>query len=387
MLLCGSLVSTVSAQTTAQNGWLRLKVDMGPNLTGTNRATALTRLEAIERLVKQVPGLAQPEGFEITTHLTGHRSRLGLGNSDHPEYAIQYILRLTFFAPKWVAYGDPAGEVYFEINADESSSGWLDPQGRDIFVEPSRWPRLPFSAVTYGEAASGGPVQPNDPFYAAVWLTAGGELPWRAVSREDFYAASIAAAEGDKGEKRAQIKKSAEKTGYQRWLEEAPKRKKEREDVLKAIAQTAPGELEKMRKALEDAERESGEEFKKNEASEREDAKTAFASTDSIRAELNRMTPEQRKLPAIADDNATEWRATGVNLRDRDTLVASVRRVLTPNYDFWRARKSPTDIRVMRVYFRARPSPPPVILNAVYRVYKQLDWGALAALLDQPPKG
>ena len=72
-----------------------------------------------------------------------------------------------------------------------------------------------------------------------------------------------------------------------------------------------------------------------------------FNYTDNIRAELNRMTPAQRKLPAISDSDParTEWRATGSSMRERDTVTATVSRVLTPNYDFWRARQSLTDVR------------------------------------------
>jgi hypothetical protein len=383
MLCCCWIVSEVNAQT----GWLSRYVDMGPNITGTNRATALARLEAIERLLKQVPELAHPAGFDITTQFTGHRSRTGLGNSEHPDYVIEYTLHLKFFAPKWVKFLEPAGEMAFTINANEGQD-WLDPQGRGIYIEPARWPRSPFATVTYGFAESGGPVQPNDPFYVDAWLTAGGELPWRAVSREDYYAALIASAEGNKGERRADYVKAVEKTGYQRWLDEAPQRKKDREQTLKTVGQVSPAEVANLRKALEDAEREAGEQLKKNESAEREEKKTAFAPTDTMRAELSRMTPAQRKLPAILDTDIgrTEWRATGATMLERDTLAITVHRVLTPNYDFWRARKSPVDVRTIRVYFRAMNSPPPAILTAVYQTYKKLDWRALAALLDQPTR-
>jgi len=164
-LLCCLLVSTVSAQ----DRWLERYVDMGPNLTGANRTTALARLEAIERLLKQVPELAQPKGFDITHVFTGHRDRSGFGDTVQ-HYAIQYILRVGLYAPKWTKLIEaPQGQLIFAINWDENARAWHDPQGRVIFVEGSRWPPTPFATVTYGNADSGGPVQPNDPFEATVW--------------------------------------------------------------------------------------------------------------------------------------------------------------------------------------------------------------------------
>ena len=51
MLLCCATLSTANAQT----GWLPRYVNIGPTITGANRATAIARLEAIEQLVKNFP--------------------------------------------------------------------------------------------------------------------------------------------------------------------------------------------------------------------------------------------------------------------------------------------------------------------------------------------
>src|SRR4029078_6746059 len=85
LLLSSLATSALSAQT----GWLPRSVEMGPNLTGANRAAAIARLESIERLLKQVPELAHPEGFEIRPFFTGHRNRLGLNHSDQPDYCVR----------------------------------------------------------------------------------------------------------------------------------------------------------------------------------------------------------------------------------------------------------------------------------------------------------
>jgi hypothetical protein len=383
-MLCGAIVATADAQT----GWLPRTVDMGPYLTGENRAVALARLESIERLLKQVPELAHPDGFEIRPFFAGSgKSRLGLGQSEHADYVIPYIYRVTFFYPSLAANKVATGAIVFGVNADENEHGWLDQQGRDIIVEQSRWPRTPFSVVTYGTSASGG-LQPNEDFTLSTWFTRGAEFPWRSLAREDYYNAVIARAEGNNGEQRAQYQKATEKTPYEHWLEEAPQRKKEREEALKAVAQFQPAaEVAKLRQTMEDGERDAGEQFKKNENEDRATTRTAFKSMDDIRAELNRMSPTERKLPAILDTDIarTEWRATGASMRDRDTVTIAVHRVLTPNYDFWRARNSRVEMRTINVYLEG--SPPAPVRNAIYQMYKKFDWRALAALIDHQPSG
>jgi hypothetical protein len=74
----------------------------------------------------------------------------------------------------------------------------------------------------------------------------------------------LAAFEGKNGEKRAALKKLTEKTPYQRWLDEAPKRKADREEILKTLAQVQPpADVARLRKEMVDAERDAGEQFKK----------------------------------------------------------------------------------------------------------------------------
>ncbi len=366
----------------AQTGWLPRTVDMGPNLTGANRAAALARLESIERLLKQVPELVHPDGFEIRPFFTGHRSRTGPGDTEHADYVVEYQYRINFFVPSLAKKASATGAIIFAVNADENTKGWVDPQGRSIFIEQPRWPPVPFSVATYGV----GKLLPGEGFGLWAWFTPGGERPWRAVSREDYYNAVIAYGDGANGEKRAEIDKAAEKTPYQRWLAEAPKRKTDREAILKVLARAQPpGEVAKMRRTLEDVERETGDNLRKSEPADREESQSMSKASDAVRAELNRMTPAQRKLPAIVDTDpaATEWRATGASMRERDTLTATASRVLTPNYDFWRARHSPAEVRTLNVYLEGSPAKP--VLNAIYQTVKKFDWRALAALVDQSP--
>lgn len=369
----------------AQPGWLPRVVNMGANLTGANREAAVAHLESVERLLKDVPEFAHPRGFEVKPYFTGMGRRTGQGDTEHSNYVVQYFFRVNFFAPSFAASKNAIGAIIIGINADENMRGDLDPQGRTIFVEQSRWPLLPYAVATYGVSPSGA-LQPTEDFSLWAWYTAGGQLPWLPVSREDYYNSIIASAEGNHGERRAEYQKANEKTPYQQWIAEAPQRKKDREETLKAVAAVqTPAEVAKLRKAMEDAEREAGEQFAKNEHQDREDATSAFAPTDKMRAELNRMTLAQRKMPAIVDTDPskTEWRATGASMRDRDTVTTTVHRVLTPNYDFWRARRSPAEVRTINVYFEASSNP--AVQNAVYQAVKKLNWRALAAMTDQAP--
>ena len=379
------LSSAATPALEAQTGWMPLSVDMGKNLTGPNRAAAIARLERIEALLKQVPELAHPDGFEIKPFFTGHRNRLGLNNSEHADYVVEYQFRIHFYVPKYE--GNPAiGAIVFMVNGEESDPGWMDPQGRALHHEQARWPLTPYSVATYGVSASG-LLQAGENFNVSSWFTPGRVFPWRPVTREEYYTAFIATAEGNNGEKRAQYEKRAEKTEYQRWLEAAPQRKEEREAAIATAARfQSKAAAESLRTALETAEKESGAALKQNESTEREESKTAFKGMDGVRAELARMTPAERQLPTILDGDPTrtQWTATGTSLRDKDTISQSVHRLLTPNYDFWRGRKSITEVRTIHVYMEGANNP--LVTNAVYQAYKKFDWRALQALVDEPPQ-
>ena len=143
-----------------------------------------------------------------------------------------------------------------------------------------------------------------------------------------------------------------------------------------------------MRKTLEDSEREATENLKAAEAVDRQVNKEQLeqyqSSGDRIRAELESMTPAERQMPALIDPMGGDGlNATGTTMADRDSLT--VGRVLTPNYEFWRARKSPVEVRSIAVNIRASGTGlVPAVHNALRQTYKKLDWAALNKLLDVP---
>jgi hypothetical protein len=138
-------------------------------------------------------------------------------------------------------------------------------------------------------------------------------------------------------------------------------------------------------------ERQTAETLKAQEADEREHNKQAlaqFASVgDAMRAELDSMTPAERNMPAIIDSTGGgRLNATTQAMADRDS--PTMWQVLTPNYDFWRARKSPVEVHSIVVYIGGgagiKVEDQEMIHNALLQTFKKLDWAALNKLLDVP---
>lgn len=102
----------------------------------------------------------------------------------------------------------------------------IDELGREMYFERERTDTVPFTTPVYER------LSPTERSITHVWLTAGGELPWRQASREE-YQALIFDFEGKNGEKLAKYRNAMAKTPYEQWLEGAPQRKKELEEALK----------------------------------------------------------------------------------------------------------------------------------------------------------
>jgi hypothetical protein len=259
------LCLSAPAAANAQNGWRPRAVNLASNLTGANRATAIARLEAIERIFKQVPELAHPNGFEIQSAFTGGGGRSsGQGESLQPGNVLEYGLVLFFLPP---GQFQAAGDITVTVNSPGHRGGkWYDEEGRYLYPEPWRVDRVPFATAAYGGSNTSRErtgLSPTEASYVRLWFTSGGELPWREVTREEFYRAQIFLAEGKNGEQLAGQKKLADNGRYRLWLDEAPKRKREREEVLSTLAKLQPAaEVAKLRKEMEDGESEAGEALK-----------------------------------------------------------------------------------------------------------------------------
>ena len=368
-------------------GWLPREVDIS-GVTPAQKATAIARLEAIERVLQQIPELGHPDGFEVRSQFWGGGRMNGLHDAEMPGSVISYSLILWFFAPSKAIAGDGCTCLEVTVNfrpVTGPSTPEHDERGRSIYIEPTRGDPMPLATQVYDR------LSPTERSWVTVLMTSGGELPWTPVSREEFYNTLIFSNEGKDGANLADYRKSLEKTPYQQWMEGAAKRKSDREQMfdglLKAKIQTA-AEIAETRKTLEDTEREVAERLKASEDSDRERNQQALAGShtyaDDVRAELAAMTAAERAMPAMIDRALSEGpNATGERMADRDSPTAL--RVLTPRLDFWRARTSPVEVRGISVHFAASGTGQvPAVQKALWQAYTKLDWAALNRMLATP---
>jgi hypothetical protein len=386
-------------------GWLPRDERPINGLTAAQRAGAIATLDRIERLLRQVPELANPDGFEILPVILGGAVQDSPGAMPMAGSVAEYILRLQFFVPSKAESGEGCGCIEVRVNQTQSARMY-DAQGRHIYIEAPRamqprgtpeqiagtlW-QVPQATQVYGELwEPSRDIREGRPERSIVdvLFVGAGELPWKPVTREAFYDATLLEIEGTGGERLAEFRASLEKTRYEQWMEGAEERRRNREQTLSELAKhQSAAEVEKMRELLETTEREVTEQMRRNEAGDRERNAEALAASfghrDSLRAELERMSPAERSMPTyIGGPPGAGPRATGWELTNDSTPPAW--RVLTPNYDFWRARRSPVDVRSINVHIGiAGTGLDPNVRNALLQTFRKLDWAAFNQLLDAP---
>jgi hypothetical protein len=381
----------------ARGRWLPRDARPISNVTPAQRAEAMAVLEKIERIVRQVPAVANPDGYEFLPIISGGTRHDGPGFDAAPVRGsvVEYRFALMAFRPTRRIAGE--GAVCLSVTVNSRQSGSLrDAEGRLIYIEgdrgkPSTNPNISDSRVpktatqVYGELWN----VPGERSMATALFVTAGEMPWKPVSREEYYRAVLFDAEGANGEKLAALREGLKKTPYQEWMDGAAQRKKDRDEALAQSKGILPAvEIEKSRQAQEATEREVTENLKKQEATDRErnaDAHAkSFAMRDSMNAELARMTPEERRMPTYINGAldsgpvASGWRLTA----DESPPAW---RVLTPNYDFWRARRAPVEVRTITVHLSMTLTClAPKIQQALWKAYHELDWAAINDLLEAP---
>jgi hypothetical protein len=360
------------------------------------RAEAMATLDKIVRLLKQVPELASPDGYEILPIIDGGNHQIGPGESATPlaGSVVEYSIGLMHFRPTRAIAGEGRTCVGVAVNKTVQTSQ-RDATGNGIYIEgdrgkPSTNPnisdgRVPHATQVYGELWN----VPREQSGVEVLFVTAGELPWKPVSRETYYRAILLEREGAGGEKMAAFREGLKKTPYQEWMDGAAERKREREASYAQLVGILPAaEIEKTRQQQEAIEREVTERLKKDERQHREQNSAALAGSfgmrDSILAELAKMTPEERAMPTYINGALTEGpNATGWRLTTDDAPPAW--RVLTPNYDFYRARRSPVEVRSVSVNIGiAGTCLAPKIQAALWQAFHKLDWNSFNNLLEQP---
>ena len=399
LLSLGALTTPAPAmqaapESRAPGRWLPHEGSLTGGLTAAQRTEAMALLERFERMVKQIPELAHPDGFEIQPIISGGARQHGTDFRDLPGSVVEYSLGLRHYRPTRALAGE--GSTCLSITVNSRQSGTIrDAEGRPIYIEsnratPSTDPNISDSRV----------ARKATQVYGALWNVArersgvnvlfvsAGDLPWKPVSREEFYKANVLELEGPNGEKQAAFRNALEKTPYEEFMEGAAQRKKDREAAAAQLKGIVPdAQIEKFRQTQEETERELGEKLKKDEARHRtqnnEALTRSFEYRDNVSAELARMTPEERRMPAYINNVATGPSATGWTITSDDTPPAW--RVLTPNFDFYRARRSPVEARSitvsMSMSFTCNAQK---IRQAIWKAYHTLDWEAINQLLETP---
>jgi hypothetical protein len=378
-----------------QGRWLPREVHRFSNVTAAQQAEAIAVLDRIERILKQVPELANPEGYEILPVIAGGGRQQGPDGNGLPGTVVQYNLALGHYRPTKAIAGEGSACISVQVNGTQSGR-LRDAQGREIYIEADRGrpstdlnisdSRVPQKATqVYGELWN---VRRERSILDVLFVTAG-ELPWKPVSREEYYRAVMFDLEGADGEKLAGYREGLKKTPYQVWMEGAAQRKADHAAAMAQLKGILPdSSIENMRRVQETTEREVTEKLKQDEATHREQNTEAFAKSfamrDSILAELVRMTPEERRMPAYISKTTREGPiATGWNLTTDST--APNWRVLTPNFDFYRMRRSPVEVRSINVHLSMTLTClNPKIQDMLWKLYHTLDWAALNDLLESP---
>jgi hypothetical protein len=337
-------------------------------VTPTERAAAIERLEAVEAVLRRVPVLTNPKGFDVGGHVRWIDST--------PGELFGYQYRLRFFSPSFAA--SPEATAVLVVTFNEyvalARGAWVpfgavaSTEEGKIYLEPFRvrpLERMPPGTTVYDQ------LEPGVHSMTRVVLTAGKEPPVVPVSAERFLTAIID--ETEPGERA--IFAASPSSAYEQWLSEAPTR----EQLLEQMPPEA-------RKKIEATWRDVGERLKAQEASDRAllERTRPLALAPKLRARLAAMTAEERATPAwLANRTGNGAYA----LAPPETPDAG--RLIALNPAFFRSGGSRVVVRLINVYLtQEEPHERGAGVNqsvnrAMYAIYQTLDWAALARILDR----
>jgi hypothetical protein len=331
-------------------------------MTPAERAEAMATVEEIERILWQTPELSHPKGFEVGKQVWGG----GLFQGERGVFT--YYFWLWFYAPSKKATGGEGSRCIGET---------VTGTGNGYFKESEVGSRVPGATVAYEGLRWDTPTA--DRRGGSIVFTTGGKFPWISATREQHLRYLI---EGDNGknlELEKEFKEGLKKTTYQRWMDEAAERKKNREyTIARMAANQGRAAADELRKTLEQTERDVTANYKEVEAEERKQNESALAhrQVDELRAQLNALTPAERAAPA----------KSGLNWEPASPDDPTARRVLTLDPEFWRVRRSRVEVHSLTLNF----SPTQMCENsdvraAVEKAYTGgVNWAALKRLVDRP---
>ena len=378
-------------------GWLPRYTKLDSRLTTAEKTTILKRLDEIERLVLQVPELARPEGFEVLPRLDAAGFEIWPGIQGHPKgnYVVQSYQLMAFRPSKAIAgEGLTCLEIIVnplppQVYMDFAMNDFGDGKGDRVYIENRFGVKKPGALLAYGHIlpGPGGPPSPvlsgfsptNYSSYA-VFFSADGISPWLEVTRQEFLEAMIWDGETTDLKEVERIRQLRTKTRYERWVEEAPKRKQERDEALAAVEKANPAQAAAARKEAEEIERQITEQLKAAEAEDRAENQRALAHgmpADHLRAKLAALTPEERAMPA--------WTGGGGSDEFFEPNAPEAVRIVRANRAFYRSRSPRIVPRGVIVRFTANLTcHAPAVQRAFYAAYEKLDYAALQRLLVEP---
>ena len=382
LLLTAALPALVVAQrppaSPVRPGWLPAEQQFPPDVTAADRNTMMGVLRRVEQILLQVPALAAPDGFEIVPQFAGGYRLLGPGDVQLPNGLIRYNVGLMMFAPSRAIAGEGRVCVSVIVNDNPPPEAHRGAGGFQIIVDGERGQPVPYATETYG----GLPEAADERGGLGVRFVAAGPLPLRQVTREELINTLLFEVEG----RTSEVQTAFAKTPYQEWMDGAADRKREREETLTQLRGVLPAaEIEKTRQQLEASERDTTERLRKADAdagSRAEGARTSMGGLgDSLRATLKQMTPADRARPVYVNNALTEGpMALGYRLTN-DAAPPSLR-MLTPNWDFYRAGGNRLEVRSVGVTIASGGTClNPKVRPALRQAAQKLDWGALNALL------
>jgi len=276
--------------------WPRFTANDGAEtLTAVERKTVDARLAAIEALVRKSP-YATPRGFAVEPWVGIH------GITDRTQlYPYEFVVMTKNRCSKY-----DEGQGHLVVNFNPDPLAWslgdrpvIDERGNALYMERPRREALLGSTATFG-----GFLEDNTNTSAFFLLfTTANESPVLPVSREEFLRYKLFVHEGkDQGKLKA-LTADFSKTPYERWVEDAPERKKRNEELFALIARTSAEQAAKTRAEMEKLEQAEAEKLKRSDAFDREkqakDLAGYKAVGDGYRAQLSAMSPQERASQAF----------------------------------------------------------------------------------------
>lgn len=369
----------------SRRGWLPPRMAWSRGVTAAQRATAMVTLRQLERILLAVPELADPDGFEIQPIFGGGHRPEGPDGTPLPNAVIRYHLGLRFFVPTRAIAGEGCDCISVVVNDGPPPAKHRGEGNFGFYLQTDQGRPIPPATEVHGELLN---LPRERSFLDAVFVTADG-VPWKPVSREEFINTLVFEYEGTGGSKTAGMNAAFAKTPYQEWMEGARERQRNRDEDVRVAAQTQPAaEVAKFRETLEATEREVTDRLRRSEPIDRANYERARASITDLSADLRRtleqMSPAERRMPALVDNALTDGPSVmGYRLTNDPAPPAWL--VRTPNYDFWRARRSPVEVRSIRVHIGITGNGlRPKAQRALWQTYQQLQWSAVNGLLDAP---